>query len=86
MDTSLWPFSAERELTRKMESNFTWTCSDKTRGNVFKLKEGRFRLDVRKKFFYSECCERCWNRLPRVIVDDPSLEAFRSGWMGSWAV
>lgn len=51
MDTSLWPFSAERELTRKMESNFTWTCSDKTRGNVFKIKDRRFRLNIRKIFF-----------------------------------
>ena len=47
----MWPFSAERELTRKMESNFTWTCSDKTRGNDFKIKERRFRLYIRKLFF-----------------------------------
>jgi len=59
------------------EALLTRACSDRTRGNGFRLKEGRFRLDIRKKLFALRVVRHC-SRLPRQVVDAPSLAVFKA--------
>ena len=63
---------------------YSTVCADGTRGNGFKLKERRFRLDIRKKSFTVRV-ERHWHRLPRDVVDAPSMETFKARLIRPWA-
>lgn len=68
--TFLHPF--EREFMKKMGTDFF----TKTRDDDFEVKEGRFRLEMRKIYFTMRMVEH-WNRLPRGVVDAPLLGTFK---------
>ena len=61
---------------------FVGAGSDRTKGNSFKLEQGRFRLAVRKKFLTARVV-RHWNRLTSEAVDAPSMETLQASLDGA---
>jgi len=52
--------------------------SNRTRGNRHKLKQRMFHLNMRKKNIFTLRVTEHWNRLPRGVVESPSLEIFKT--------
>jgi len=67
----------KRNYRKEGNRLYSRVCGDRTRGNDFSLKAGKYRWDIRKKSFTVRVGRHC-NRLPRGVVDAPSLETFKA--------
>jgi len=66
----------ERNFHELELCGFSVVSSNRTRGNGCKMKQRKFQLNRRKNFFNVRVTEH-WNRLPRGVVESPSLEIFK---------
>lgn len=56
------------EVHSTKQQTLSRVCCKKSRRSVFKLKEGTFRLDIRKRFYMIRVMKQ-WHWLPREVMD-----------------
>jgi len=72
------PYEYLKGACRKDGENiFSKACCDRTRSNGFKLREDRFRLNIKKKFFTMSVVKH-GNKLPGEVVEASSQETFKA--------
>lgn len=69
--------TALEEIIKKIETIFIGVYSKKTRGNRHKLEQGKLKLG-RKRNFFSAMTVKPHNRLPREVVQSPSMEVLKT--------